>query len=261
MDNKIRLILTDLDDTLLTEDKQITEYTREIFRKCRERGILTGFATARAELPSQKYVDILQPDIRIMDNGGLVKMNDEIIVQTVMSAETVDGILYQLRQTEGLGDVTVETEHKFFSNCKNILESYGPDYAHGIYHDYAEPLHMASYKMTVETKNSEEFYRIVNQYTECRGFGFAMEDWYCICPCGVTKGNAVEKTAAHLQIPLSQIAAFGDDISDVEMLRCCGYGVAMINGLEAVKEAGRYISDYDNDHDGVARFIEEHFLK
>ena len=44
------------------------------------------------------------------------------------------------------------------------------------------------------------------------------------------------------------------------MLRYSGYGVAMINGLPAVKAAGNYITKFDNDHDGVARFIEEMFL-
>ena len=261
MHDKIRLLLTDLDDTLLTTDKQITEYTIQVFRKCKEQGILTGFATARAEMPSQKYIDILQPDVRILDNGGLVQIGDQTVIQTMMSAETVDGILSELRDTEGLGDVTVETGERFYSTCRNILEAYGPDYAHGIYYDYLNPLGQASYKMTVETKNPEAFYEVISHYPECRGFGFAMEDWFCICPQGVTKGNAVEKTAAYLQIPASEIAAFGDDVSDVEMLKFCGHGTAMINGLEEVKAIGKYVTEYDNDHDGVARFIEGHFLK
>ncbi len=260
MNNKIRLFLTDLDDTLLTADQQITERTRQVFRRCKERGILTGFATARAELLSQRYADILQPDVMILNNGGLVKLGDKTIVQTLMSAETVDGILDKLYHTKGLGDVTVETVSNFYSSCKDILQAYGPDYAHGIHHDYAEPLRQASYKITVETKSAEDFYNIVGQYPECRGFGFFMENWYCICPKGVTKGAAVEQAAEYLQIPASEIAAFGDDVSDLEMLRFCGYGTAMINGLEEVKAAGRYVTAYDNNHDGVARFIEEHFL-
>ena len=45
------------------------------------------------------------------------------------------------------------------------------------------------------------------------------------------------------------------------MLQFCGYGTAMINGLQKVKEAAKFVTKYDNDDDGVARFIEEHFLK
>ncbi len=261
MSKQIKLFLTDLDDTLLTSGQQITERTRQVFQRCREQGILTGFATARAEMPSQKYIDILQPDVKVLNNGGLVKIGEETVVQTMMSAATVDGILSELRQTDGLGDVTVETGKNFYSSCRNILQTYGSDYAHGIYCDYAEPLGQASYKMTVETKNAELFYDIVSRYPECRGFGFAMENWYCICPQGVTKGGAVEKAADFLHIEASEIAAFGDDVSDLEMLRFCGHGVAMINGLEEVKAAAGYVTEYDNDQDGVAQFIEEHFLK
>lgn len=261
MSHKIKLFLTDLDDTLLTTDKQITKRTRHMFEQCKKRGILTGFATARAELPAKKYIDLLKPDVQILDNGGLVKIDGQTVVKSVMSAETVDGILSKLHGTKGLGDITVETEERFYSNCRNILELYGSDYAHGVYHDYSTPLNQASYKMTVETENAELFYQIVSEYPECRGFGFAMEGWYCICPKGVTKGGAVEKVAQYLKIPAAEIAAFGDDVSDLEMLQFCGYGTAMINGLQKVKEAAKFVTKYDNDDDGVARFIEEHFLK
>ena len=260
MKNKIRLFLTDLDDTLLTSDQQITEKTKEVFKKCKERGILTGFATARAELPSKKYIDILQPDVRILDNGGLIKYKNQTVASTLMSAETVDGILAELKQIRDLRDVTVETEDAFYTNCKTFLDSYGTDYAHGIYYDYSEPLHKASYKMTVTTTNPKAFYEIVNRYPECRGFGFAMEDWFCICPKDITKGAAVKKAAEYLGIPAAEIAAFGDDVSDLEMLRYSGYGVAMINVLPEVKAAGNHITKFDNDHNGVARFIEEMFL-
>ena len=47
MDFDVRLIVSDLDDTLIRRDKSISPYTRRVFAECARRGIRTGFATAR----------------------------------------------------------------------------------------------------------------------------------------------------------------------------------------------------------------------
>ena len=57
----------------------------------------------------------------------------------------------------------------------------------------------------------------------------------------------------------SNIAAFGDDYNDVEMLRECGIGVAVANAIDEAKAAADYICG-DCDDDGTARWLEEHVL-
>lgn len=53
---------------------------------------------------------------------------------------------------------------------------------------------------------------------------------------------------------LSEVAAFGDDINDVEMLRECGFGVGMRNAIEECKNVADFLCD-DCDEDGVAQMI------
>ncbi len=256
----IRLILTDLDDTLLTKNSDINDYTQHIFAECKKHGILIGFATARARKVSEKYANILQPDIQILNNGALTLSNGKVIARELMSAYVIDDMISRLQQHPDIGIITLETEQALYTGCPTPLESYGPDYAHAIYCEYKEPLHQAAYKITLETHNPDAFYQIVNQYPECYGFGYAMANWYCISPRNITKGSATVKLAQFLNLQPSQIAAFGDDISDIDMLKFCHYGISMINGLENVKEAAHDITKYDNNHDGVARYISEHFL-
>lgn len=55
------------------------------------------------------------------------------------------------------------------------------------------------------------------------------------------------------------IAAFGDDMNDLEMVRNCGIGVAVRNAVEEVKRSADYICG-SNDDDGVAKWIEEFIL-
>ncbi|MCF0111336.1 MAG: HAD family phosphatase, partial [Erysipelotrichaceae bacterium] len=53
MKKPIKLIMTDLDGTLLTDDKKVTERTREAIRKVKKQGVLFGIATGRAIEPVQ----------------------------------------------------------------------------------------------------------------------------------------------------------------------------------------------------------------
>ena len=62
-----------------------------------------------------------------------------------------------------------------------------------------------------------------------------------------------------LNIPLDKVAAFGDDLNDLEMLRVCGSGVAVANAVQNVKEAADYVT-LSNDQDGVAVWLERNLI-
>jgi hydroxymethylpyrimidine pyrophosphatase-like HAD family hydrolase len=83
------------------------------------------------------------------------------------------------------------------------------------------------------------------------------EDLYRFADRSAVKWNAVKAVAEHYCIYTGNIAAFGDDINDLEMIRNCGIGVAVENAVDEVKAAARYICD-TNDSDGVAKWLEEH---
>ena len=60
---------------------------------------------------------------------------------------------------------------------------------------------------------------------------------------------------------MDEIAAFGDAGNDIEMLESVGLSIAMKNGSDAIKAVAMYQTDYDNNEDGVAHFIEDRILK
>jgi HAD superfamily hydrolase (TIGR01484 family) len=82
---------------------------------------------------------------------------------------------------------------------------------------------------------------------------------YMIMNKTARKLNAVSVLAAHFEIPLADIAAFGDDYNDIEMLRECGVGVAVANAIDEAKAVADYIC-LTNEDDGVAKWIEENIL-
>lgn len=74
-----------------------------------------------------------------------------------------------------------------------------------------------------------------------------------------TKLNGIRRLAKHYAVNLEEVAAFGDDFNDMEMLCACGVGVAVANAIPEVKAAADEVCG-SNEGDGVARWIEERLL-
>lgn len=72
----------------------------------------------------------------------------------------------------------------------------------------------------------------------------------------INKAVGLTKLAQAWGIAPSEIAAFGDNDNDLEMVRHVGLGVAMRNGTATIKEAANLITPTDNDHDGVLNVID-----
>ena len=70
---KCKLLLFDLDGTLLQSDKTISTRTLSALKKCREKDILIGVSTSRSEQNSLVFLNELMPDILISSGGALVK--------------------------------------------------------------------------------------------------------------------------------------------------------------------------------------------
>ena len=71
-----------------------------------------------------------------------------------------------------------------------------------------------------------------------------------ILPLQSTKGSAAQVLLSHYGLDAKQAVAFGDSDVDIDMLQCCGLGVAMGNAPETVKEAADYVTA-SNDEEGV----------
>jgi len=72
-----------------------------------------------------------------------------------------------------------------------------------------------------------------------------------LCAAGADKATALGHLLAEWQWPLAAVAAIGDDINDLEMVRCSGIGIAMENALPEVKAVADWVVPH-HDEDGVA---------
>ena len=84
---KFKILLFDLDGTLLQSEKTISTRTLSALKKCRENDILIGVSTSRSEQNSLVFLNELMPDILISSGGALVKYKTEYIYRAEFSEE------------------------------------------------------------------------------------------------------------------------------------------------------------------------------
>ena len=113
-------------------------------------------------------------------------------------------------------------------------------------------------KILAELPNYEIAEQIANR-NHCRLQSFRGENWYAFMPVGAGKVQAIRELAKILDISLDDIVAFGDDISDMEMLKMCGIGVAVANAVPDIKAIADSVT-LSNDEDGVAEWLAKNVL-
>ncbi|WP_346939104.1 HAD family hydrolase [uncultured Clostridium sp.] len=258
MAGKVKLIITDLDGTFLRSDKSISRFSLDVIKRCRKQGIYIAIATARSEWAAAKYIDLIKPDIVISNGGSLAKYRDKVIYQCMLSAETSDLLIKDCVADSDIGEITVETDEAYYCNSEELNESDG-DYSHTKYNDYTNPLNCMTYKITVEVLENSIAEKIASKYPECSFLIFVGENWCRFAHRDATKINAINEIAKYLNISLEEVAAFGDDINDIGMIKHCGQGIAVSNAIKEILDCASHITG-SNDEDGVAAFISENFL-
>ncbi|AIQ43224.1 Cof-type HAD-IIB family hydrolase [Paenibacillus sp. FSL R5-0912] len=80
-----------------------------------------------------------------------------------------------------------------------------------------------------------------------------------INPLGINKASGIREVCRLLGIGMEEVAACGDSLNDLKMLRSVGLGIAMGNAQEAVKQAAKAVTG-TNEEDGVAQAIRNYLL-
>ena len=256
----IKMIATDLDHTLLRTDKTISDYTANVLRTCRLQGIKIVIATARAESECVLYEKILNPDAVITNRGANIRVGNNTIYSAVIDSETTNRILQKCTQHPDVKHITVFTEKGYFGNIKR--EDFDPswgEYKPEMYNDFAQGMVYDTYKITVNILNSTAADTLEASFPMVDLVRFTGDPWVSFTKKHVNKWEGVKQVAAHFNIDTKDIAAFGDDYSDIEMLKECGTGVAVENAIQEVRAVSDHICKH-HDADGVAKWIEENIL-
>ena len=251
-----KLLLFDLDGTLLRSDKSISHTTLKALQEARKRGILIGVSTSRSEQNALSFIEELQPNVLIASGGALVKYNDEYIYKAEFSKEETRQMIAAAREVCGMDcEITIDTIDSHYWNYKINPKKQDQSWGDSIYTDYTD-FEEPSLKMCVEIFKDSQARLLQERLNNCDCIRFSDGYWYKFTKKEVTKERAIMKICFACGIETEEIIAFGDDYADIGMLKLCGKGIAMGNAINEVREIADLVIG-SNDEDGIAKYLKQ----
>lgn len=232
--DRIRLIASDMDATLLDEQSQLPADFEETIHALAELGIRFAPASGRPLYTLEAMFPTLQDElVFIGDNGGAIRWKGQNLFTSEMSPE---GWRALNRLTREQGDIAVlcglESAYveRPFAVHDAVLRHF---YTKIEYVDRLEDVTAPADKFTIylPQHNAQQAYDTV--YASQRSIysvAVAGECWIDIMNAGVTKGAALEVLGRAWDLPPECMMAFGDTYNDAEMLCTAKYGFLMENG-------------------------------
>lgn len=256
----IHMVAMDLDNTLLRRDKTISPYTVSILNTLQAEGVLLAYATSRSANASRRFRQDIKPNINITSCGALATLGKEVLYRRAIPIMTATPLLKELSACPGIAEITADTEHRYYSSLPLDKDWEGKiDFLDTRVVDFSRPLPEADvFRIILNAANETPIRAIARKYPELDLISFTGESWHQIKAKTAAKELALAAVCNRLRIDPKKVVAFGDDYSDVGMLRFCGWGVAMDNAIPECKTAAAY-SCGDCDEDGVAKWLEANF--
>ena len=258
-------IAFDLDDTLLRDDRIISEYTLSVLRRAADRGIRVIPASGRTRDSMRSFVDQIGcADCFISCNGAEVWRPD----MTLLAQELLDTPLARevarFAEDRGCYAQTYAEDCFFYNQRGKWADAYAASsQLRGVYVGHLEA-YIARPTPKILIMDAPE--RIAVLMEEARAAFGGRVSLTCskpyfleVNPLRATKGNALRWCAERFGLSMANTMAFGDSLNDLSMLPAVGHGVAVANAREDVlaQIPGRCGS---NEDDGLARHIEQHVL-
>ena len=254
----MKLLLFDLDETLLRNDKTISPRTMKALDKCRQIGILIGISTSRAEHNCLTFLPELRPDLLITSAGAVIKYRGEYVHTARFTVEETRTVIASARAVFGPDcQITVDTLNAHYWNYREDPTIADATWGMPVRTDYAD-FSEEAVKLCVQILDLSLSDRFASKLPDCDFHKFFGSPWHKITKKNTTKESAAQWACDFLGIDLTDVAAFGDDSPDIGMLKLCGTGVAMGNAIDAVKEAADIVIG-TNEDDGIAKYLEELF--
>ena len=247
-------VIFDLDQTLLNDEEQVTDYTKAVLEALRGMGHKIVINTARSEMMTRALMERIEPDFTLLCAGaGILDRDGNYIYRREIPAAKTEAISRELVARGKLfsvqGHPYIYTNNPTFTRFDVV--QFSPE---SFTYDFDAPKFIAN--LGVGADSEAEYFATEYDVDVTRYFDGPL---YRFCHKDATKalGNAalLSLTGGKPE----DVIAFGDDNGDLGMLLEAGVGVAMKNSLDEVKQKVSHITDYTNNEDGVARFLVKHF--
>lgn len=270
--NRYKMILFDLDGTLLKESREISTQNLRTLIRLMDEGVKIGFATGRTLRSVKPYADVLQPNgPLILFNGARVWDSSEkkFIYENGLSFEQAYCAMKLVREFKDVHvNLYVDDQIYISKKTERSIESEIKDgVPHTVVGDLADWLAArfdAKEKslpikiMLISDPAILEVYETEFQNRVFEPCSLIHSEWNYleIMQKGINKGQTLKRIEEHYGIKCSEIIAFGDNLNDLDLIKFCGLGVAMANAhgdLKAV--ADKTIGHHETD--AIHEFLSE----
>lgn len=244
-----KLIVFDVDGTLLTSKKKVAKSTTEAIRALKRQGHEVLLATGRSRYQIQALLSELNISSYIVCNGSAAFVDHQKIYSKTLDSESLDSLINYfegrnidlvLSSLDGMRRISSLDLQNMESTLKSLgvkLPAYDPEYQNG------------------------EFYQALGFYPEAINNHFEKEypafkfvRWHKNCvdinPQNISKWHSLKKAARLLGIENKDIITFGDGNNDIEMLTKSGMGIAMGNSAKHVQAVADLVTTSNNE-DGI----------
>ena len=287
-----KLVVIDLDGTMLNQYGSITENTKEVIKKVQEKGIEVVIASGRPLDSSKNFAKEIKSERYVISGNGAIIYdftNDKIIYENTLKKSKVLEIIKICEENSIFYNIYTENEiitknlqynvlyyHKENSN-KEENEKTHINIVEDIY-DYIAKREERIIKITICDNYQTIFNSILRKIREIDDIevldvshmskkvitngieDIDVEYFYTeISAKNVDKWNAIEFLAEKINVSKEEIVAIGDNINDKKMIENSGIGIAMGQSTPVIKEIANYITT-SNFEEGVAKALEKEIL-
>lgn len=261
----IRMIVMDMDDTLLNDQHQISESNLQAIQRVSAQGITIALASGRPTPAMESYADLLG----LTQQGYVISYNGAYVTDWSTQEQ-----IYECSLTKAECDLLVDAAHEQNSDLHTYVDGAIVTTRHNPYTDIESnltglPIRLVDSLKAVVQGTVPKVLLVAppEQVTEMRQiFAKTLGDHFTISISKpyfleftnkqVDKSAAIDVLCARLGIAKSSVMAIGDSYNDLTMLTDCGIGVAMGNAPDDIKAIANWTTASNNDH-GVALVIDK----
>lgn len=264
MNKNIKMIVMDLDDTLLNDELQISDYTKKVIFNAQKKGIKIVLASGRPTAAIMPYAE----ELNLAENDGyVISYNGAIATK----CSTKEEILRKTLTWENIDLLTeIHSERDVFIHTYINEEVITPK--HNIHTDFEGRLtglpvkEVSNFRETIKSEvvkillleEPEKLKKIETELKPVIGDSMSMNIskpfFLEFTNKEVDKDKTIDFLCKQINISKNEVMAIGDSYNDLTMIKGCGFGVVMSNGRSEVKKHAKHIT-HCNNTDGVATAI------
>jgi Cof subfamily protein (haloacid dehalogenase superfamily) len=263
---RMGLVIADVDGTLVTPRKVLSEGSRRAVERLHEAGIAFAITSSRPPRGMRMLIEPLRISTPMAGfNGGqFVKPDLSIISREILSADVVESAI-RLIESHGLdvwvfcgSDWFVRNLHGPHIDTEEMTVQFSPSLVgnfDNVLDDVAKVVGVSFDHEAVARCEADACKELGDRVSATRSQSYYLD----VTHPNANKGMAVRWLSEYHNVPADEIATIGDGLNDVLMFASSGLSIAMGNASPEVQRAARFVTT-SNEEEGFANAVERYIL-